>query len=30
MNLRHLESGVIVIAFLVVGLTYIDCLLAIT
>ena len=30
MNLKHLESGAYVIAFLTVGLTYMDCLLAIT
>jgi hypothetical protein len=29
MKLRHFESSAYVIAFLTVGLTYVDCLLAI-
>lgn len=30
MNLQYLERGVIIIGVLVVGLTYVDCLLAIS
>jgi hypothetical protein len=30
MSLKYLESSAYVIAFFVVGLTYMDCLLAIT
>jgi hypothetical protein len=30
MNLKHLETSACVIAFFTVGLTYLDCLLAIT
>ena len=30
MNLKHLESSAYVIAFFTIGLTYLDCLLAIT
>jgi hypothetical protein len=30
MNLKHFENSAYVIAFFAVGLTYLDCLLAIT
>jgi hypothetical protein len=30
MNLKYFENSVYVIAFVAVGLTYVDCLLAIT
>jgi len=30
MNLKYFESSAYVIAFVAVGLTYVDCLLAIT
>jgi len=30
MKLKHLESSAYVIAFFAIGLTYVDCLLAIT